>query len=115
MALEQRPELIGDPERGILHGGVITTLLDSVAGTAAYSQIDEGVALATLDLRIDYLRPTRAGKRVYGAAHVYRRTRNVYFVSGTAYQDDPDSPVARCAASFMLGSVGFAPKDTEDS
>jgi uncharacterized protein (TIGR00369 family) len=109
MALEQRDELLGDPERGVLHGGVVTTLLDSVCGTAVFAGGQPNSTVATLDLRLDYLRPARPDQRLIGEATVYRRTRNVAFVTGEAYQDDDTKPVARCTASFMLGSVGFNP------
>ena len=45
MRLVQREELLGDSERGILHGGVITTLLDSVAGAAGFSGMEPGHTL----------------------------------------------------------------------
>jgi uncharacterized protein (TIGR00369 family) len=109
MALRQRPELIGDTERGVLHGGVVTTLLDSVCGTAVFAGMPLGTPVATLDLRIDYLRPATPNDVLFGSATVYKRTRSVAFVSGSAYQDDEESPVARCTASFMLSSVGYAP------
>ena len=50
-------ELVGDPLTCVLHGGVVTSLLDSTGGAAVLSKIQNPIALATLDLRIDYLRP----------------------------------------------------------
>ena len=108
--VEFRPELVGDPRRGVLHGGVVTTLIDATAGAAVYSSIPRGSSLATLDMRIDYLKPAEPDKRLYATAELYRLTRRVAFVRATAYQDNPGNQVAHCAASFMIGSLGFAMK-----
>lgn len=104
--------LVGNPQTGTLHGGVITTLLDTVAGLSVYTVLDRMVPIATLDLRIDYLKPATPGRDVIGFAHCYRRTRNVAFVRGLAFHDDRDDPIAHAAASFMLSTAGTAPAGT---
>ena len=52
-----RPEFIGDPTRPALHGGVISMVADTIGGAAVFSLTDPGDKVATIDLRIDYLRP----------------------------------------------------------
>ena len=106
--IEFRPELVGDPSRGVLHGGVVTTLIDATAGAAVYASIAPGRSLATLDMRIDYLKPTKRDKRLYATAELYRLTRRIAFVRASAYQDDRANQVANCVASFMIGSVGYS-------
>ena len=106
--IEFRPELVGDPRRGVLHGGVVTTLIDATAGAAVYSSLPPETSLATLDMRIDYLKPAEPDKRLYASAELYRLTRRIAFVRASAYQDDPQNQVAHCAASFMIGSLGFS-------
>jgi uncharacterized protein (TIGR00369 family) len=55
-----RPELIGDPLRQAMHGGVISMLADTGGGAAVWSALDEPRArVSTVDMRIDYLRPGR--------------------------------------------------------
>lgn len=108
LRLDYHPRLVGDFEHGLLHGGVITTLMDSVCGMVAFSVVPEGTAAATLDLRIDYLRPAGPGKPVFGFAECYRITRSVAFVRGCAYHETADDPLATCAGTFMIGSVGFS-------
>ena len=108
MYIEFRPELVGDPSRGVLHGGVVTTLIDATAGAAVYTSIPEGMSLATLDMRIDYLKPAEPDQRLYASAELYRLTRRIAFVRASAYQDDPGNQVAHCAASFMIGSLGLS-------
>ena len=106
--VEFRPELVGDPRRRVLHGGVVTTLIDATAGAAVYSSIPSQTSLATLDMRIDYLKPAEPDRRLYATAELYRLTRRIAFVRASAYQDDAENQVAHCAASFMVGSLGFA-------
>ena len=105
--IEFRPELVGDPSRGMLHGGVVTTLIDATAGAAVYSSLPPETLLATLDMRIDYLKPTEPRKRLYATAELSQLTRRIAFVRASAYQDNPGNQVAHCAASFMIGSLGF--------
>ncbi len=55
-----RPELIGDPLRQAMHGGVISMLADTGGGAAVWSALDEPRArVSTVDMRFDYLRPGR--------------------------------------------------------
>ena len=55
-----RPELVGDPIRPALHGGVLSALADACGGGAVWLGIEDARArVSTIDLRIDYLRPAR--------------------------------------------------------
>jgi uncharacterized protein (TIGR00369 family) len=55
-----REELVGDPLRPALHGGVLSALADAAGGSAVWAGIeDERARVSTIDLRIDYLRPAR--------------------------------------------------------
>lgn len=94
-------ELVGNPETRVIHGGAITTLMDSACGFAAALALDPPGPSPTLDLRIDYMTAAQPDKSIYGAAEVYRVTRNVVFARGVAYQDDPENPIAHCVATFM--------------
>ena len=94
--------LVGDPETGVLHGGVITALLDTACGSAVMSAPGKITAVATLDLRIDYMRPASAGQTVYAEAECYRMTRSIGFTRAVAYHDDPADPIASAAGAFMV-------------
>ena len=50
-------KIVGDPESGIVHGDVVTNLLDSAGGCAVLSVTPTDHTIAALDLRIDYLQP----------------------------------------------------------
>ena len=101
--------LVGDPDTGVIHGGVITAMLDNACGRAVHlarvsAGRDEEGAIATLDLRIDYMSSAEPGKDLYGEAHCYRLTHNVAFVRATAYTESVDKPVASAVGAFMLGT-----------
>ncbi len=57
MSVPFRDELIGDPARPALHGGVLSAVIDTCGGAAIWTQCEEGDVLSTVDLRVDYLRP----------------------------------------------------------
>ena len=99
-----RPEIVGDPETGVIAGGVVTTLLDHASGQAVHAAMTSWTSIATLDLRIDYMRPAQPGRDVLARAHCYKLTRSVAFVRAVAYEDDPDDPIAAAQAAFMLDS-----------
>lgn len=97
-------KLVGNPDTGTLHGGVITALLDGASGAAVFAALTDLVPIATLDLRIDYLRPAEAGRSVSAAATCYKMTRNVAFTRAVAYHDDPDDPIAHSVGTFMVST-----------
>ncbi|MGE0547828.1 MAG: PaaI family thioesterase [Kofleriaceae bacterium] len=97
--------LIGNPETGVLHGGAITALLDGCSGTAVFGRIGELLRIATLDLRIDYLRPAEPGKPVTAHASCYKLTRNVGFTRAVAFHDDPEDPIAHAVGTFMVSAT----------
>lgn len=98
------PKLVGDPRTGVLHGGAITSMMDACCGAAVFMALMEPTPIATLDLRIDYLRPATPKEPVDAHAHCYRVTRNVAFVRGVAYQGSEDDPIASAAGTFVLST-----------
>lgn len=100
-------KLVGNPDTGVIHGGVITSLLDNASGISVHCHMGERKGMATLDLRIDYMRAATPGEDVYARAECYMVTNSVAFVRGIAYhlkngQHDLQNPIASCVVSFML-------------
>jgi len=106
--------IVGNPQTGAVHGGALTTLMDTTCGMATLCVLPRFEVCPTLDLRIDYMHPAEAGKLIYGHAQCYRVTRDVIFTRGSAYQDDPDQPICQVVGTFMRlgqqikGGIGFA-------
>jgi uncharacterized protein (TIGR00369 family) len=102
--LPYRPVFVGDTETGVLHGGVVTAMLDESCGMAVQLALDGTRAIATLDLRIDYQKPATPGLDIKAHSVCYRVTRSIAFVRSTAYQESEDDPVATATACFMIGA-----------
>lgn len=94
--------LVGNPATGVVHGGVITALLDSCYGLAIFVKLNKLRPMATLDLRIDYLKPATPGREIFGGAVCYKLGHELAFVRGAAYHDSPDDPIATSSAIFMF-------------
>lgn len=105
--------LVGDPETGVIHGGVITTFLDNLCGMACTSAMTEMRFVATVDLRIDYMRPAEPGRDVFAHAECYKVTRLIAFVRGFAYHDDKAKPIANATATFMFTGQGKLAQATD--
>ena len=71
-----REDLVGDPDTQVIAGGVVTSLLDHTCGLAmAAAAGTEAFSTATLDLRIDYMRPAAPRAGVVAEAHCYKLTQ----------------------------------------
>ena len=115
MRVGYRSDLVGDPAQGGLAGGVVFALLDQTCGMAIGIALRarfeaEGRTLAmggmaTLDFRLDHIRPPRAGAPVIAEAECVGLNGDVAVVRGWAYEDDTDDPVAVAQAAFMIMSA----------
>lgn len=112
--LPYNEKIVGNPETGVIHGGAITSLMDTACGMSTLCVLPEFEVCPTLDLRIDYMHAAEPNKAVYGFAQCYRVTTDVIFARGFAYQDDSEQPIAHVVGTFMRmgiglkGSKGFA-------
>jgi uncharacterized protein (TIGR00369 family) len=105
LVLPFNDNLIGDPLRPALHGGVTATLLDAVGGVAALSTITSlQERLSTLDLSLDYLHPA-GPKDLFAGAEVVRRGKSTILVQFRAWQEDPHTIVATGRAVFNIKKV----------
>ncbi|AYC34772.1 thioesterase family protein [Pseudomonas cavernae] len=112
--LPMKPELIGNFIHGILHGGVISSLLDVCGGAMAligafanhqHLPVAERMArlskLGTIDLRIDYLRPGR-GQHFTATAQLLRSGNKVAVVRMELHSDD-GTLVAVGTGTYLCG------------
>ena len=101
LVLPYSPTLVGDEASGILASGPIVSLMDMATSVAIWVRIGRFRHQATLDMRVDYLRPAKPGVAVFGRGECYRSTRSISFVRGIAHDGDVSDPVAHVAATFM--------------
>lgn len=100
-----REDLVGDPATGVIHGGVITALLDHTAGAAAFTGLGGDKAHATLDMRLDYMRPAKPGQDVIAEARTIKVAGLIAFVEAIAHDGDRNDPIATAHAAFMVNKV----------
>ena len=102
MCLDPKPELVGVPEEGILASGAIVGLLDACGGAAVWQAIGKLIPIATIDLRLDYLRPaTLEDGTITARCECFKLTRNVGFVRGVARVAD-GSPLAHATGTYII-------------
>ena len=101
LALPWREELIGMEDGRILASGPIISLMDMATSLAVWTKLGKFRPQATLDLRVDYLRPAAPERTIIGRGTCYRVTRSIAFVRGIAHDGDPDDPVANVTGTFM--------------
>jgi uncharacterized protein (TIGR00369 family) len=102
LALDYDEKLVGVAETGVVASGPIISLMDMATSMAIWVRLDRFRHQATLDLRIDYLRPAVPGKRIVGRGECIGVTRSVGFVRGVAHDGDAADPVAHVAGTFMF-------------
>ncbi|MBS3967981.1 MAG: hotdog fold thioesterase [Truepera sp.] len=87
--LAQRPEFIGNPIRQMAHGGIISFLIDATAGAAAALSVSDTSSIdkiATIDMRVDYLKPAKGSALLATAAVVHSGSR-VIVVRSDVFDD----------------------------
>ena len=80
----------------ILHGGLVTTVLDTAMGGACWSLLEEGETFLTADLRVEFLRPARPGT-MRAEGRVVHRTKRIVFCGAEAFDTEGNVvAAARC-------------------
>ena len=109
LRFEMRPELVGNPTRQILHGGVISATLDVAGGFAIMLQLAAELSeiptsfpkMGTIDLRVDYLRPGR-GKHFVATARIVRKGSRIA-VTHMELVNDTGELIATGSAAYAVG------------
>jgi len=102
LALPYDSRLASSADTGILASGPIITMMDMVTSMSIWLRTQTFRPQATLDLRVDYLRPARPGNMLIGHGECYAVTKSIAFVRGFAHDGDPAKPVANVAGTYMF-------------
>jgi uncharacterized protein (TIGR00369 family) len=87
---------------GVVHGGILAALADTAGAMAAYTAAPKGAAIATIELKINYLRPVPGG-RIRARAQVLRAGRN-FIVAECEILDEKGALAAKALLTF--GAAG---------
>ena len=109
LRFDMRPELVGNPTRQILHGGVISATLDVAGGFAIMLQLATEMTaiptsfpkMGTIDLRVDYLRPGR-GRHFVATARIVRKGSRIA-VTHMELANDAGELIATGSAAYVVG------------
>jgi uncharacterized protein (TIGR00369 family) len=86
---------------GMVHGGLVCTLLDTVIGCAVHSTLPAGVAYTSIELKVNYLRPVHAdGRPITARGWVTKPGRRVAFAEGEV--KDAEGKVLATASGSCL-------------
>ncbi len=111
LLLPARATWTGDAERKLIHPGCLSVLADTACGVAVGCALEQLEPYATLDLRMDYLRPPVAETDLVCHAECHRLSRSVAFVRGELMQPGQSEPVATVHATFMRATAATRRKD----
>jgi uncharacterized protein (TIGR00369 family) len=109
LGFHMRPELVGNPARQILHGGVISATIDVTGGFAIMLSLAAEMTgiptsfpkMGTIDLRVDYLRPGR-GKHFVSTARIVRKGSRIA-VTHSELHNDAGELIATGSAAYVIG------------
>lgn len=109
LRFDMRPELVGNPTRQILHGGVISATLDVTGGFAIMLALYEEAKephktfpnMGTIDLRVDYLRPGR-GRHFTATGRIVRKGSRIAVVH-MELENDEGALIASGSGAYAVG------------
>jgi uncharacterized protein (TIGR00369 family) len=93
------------PSGPIVHGGMVTTLLDTAMGGACWSLLEGAESFLTADLRVEFMRAARPGV-LRAEGRVVRRNRRVAFCAAELYDADGELLAASRCTQIIRGDSG---------
>jgi uncharacterized protein (TIGR00369 family) len=94
--------LVGDPQSGSIHPGALSALIDVACGGAVCVRLGSIQRIATLDLRVDCVRPPAAGRTIVARAECLKVNAGVAYVRAIAHEGEAADIVALAQGTFAL-------------
>ncbi len=85
---------------GLVHGGLVCTLLDTVTGCAVHTTLPAEVGYTSIEIKVNYLRPVHADMPLIAHGWVTKPGRRVAFAEADVR--NPDGQVLATASSSLL-------------
>lgn len=86
---------------GTVHGGLVSTLLDSALGCAAHTTLPAGIGYTSIEIKVNYLRPVQIGGVLTCTGRVTKPGRRVAFAEGEVV-DESGRIVATGSSSLLV-------------
>jgi acyl-CoA thioesterase len=103
-ALDVRPELLNP--NGVVHGGALFSMADTVMGAALFTTLAPGENCATIEIKIHFLQPVSKGK-IRCSTRVVQRGRRIAVL-------ESHLSVGRLQVAQALGTFAiFAPRPVQ--
>jgi uncharacterized protein (TIGR00369 family) len=94
--------LVGDAAAGSFASGPMMALMDNAAGVSIWLRRGGYLPQVTIDLKIDYLRPTARGAALICRCECLQLSAATAFSRGIAYDHSPDDPIGHVTATYMI-------------
>ena len=91
-------------QKGLVHGGVIATVADIVAGFSAYTLVSENDNVVTGEIKISYLRPAK-GNKLYAKGWVIRQGKRINFCEAEVWTVNGEERVVVAKASTSMITI----------
>jgi uncharacterized protein (TIGR00369 family) len=91
---------------GLVHGGVLCTLLDTVVGCAVHTTLDAGWGYTSIDLNVTYLRPVTLQTGMLSAVGTVTKTGRRVSFAGGEIRDSAGALIASATSSLLMFEPG---------
>ncbi len=86
---------------GVIHGGIVATMLDYAAALAAFSRVAEGQSFATVSLTTHFLKSVLPGRHL-ARARLDRLGGRLIFASAELFREGDEAPLATATAVMAI-------------
>lgn len=94
---------------GYLHAGIVTTIVDSACGYAAYSLMPEGASVLTVEFKSNFVAPA-SGERFVARGVVRKSGRTLMVASGEVHAHASDLPEPRLVSLMQATMMALQPR-----